>query len=212
MAMMYAERAPSRQITGAAAVIGVHAALIFAIVTGLAVRPPINPPPPPVDVVDVPVVKPVPPVPVVPRPIVITNTGPIDVPKPLDVPDLVFPDEVIVGPPVGQTFYVPTINTSASTQPLPLRSDPRHPLAPPVYPAAAIRGNQEGIVRLLIYVLPDGRVAEVKVERSSGFPLLDSAAVRKARAAWSFLPATSGSGQAIAAWGTYDVKFELKLN
>ncbi len=67
-------------------------------------------------------------------------------------------------------------------------------------------------MRLLIYVLPNGLVADVKIERSSGFPLLDNAAVRKARAAWSFLPATSGSGQAIAAWGTYDVRFELKLN
>jgi hypothetical protein len=34
--------------------------------------------------------------------------------------------------------------------------------------------------------------------------------MRKASSAWRFLPATSGSGQAIAAWGAFDVKFELR--
>lgn len=211
MAMMYAERAPSRQITGAAAVIGVHAALIFALVAGLAERETIEPRPNP-EYFPVPIPDDLDPVPPVPRPDVDEYAGPVVITEPDWVPDVVPDDDVIVGPPVEQTFYARTINTPVATQPLPLRSDPRHPLAPPDYPAAAIRGNQEGIVRLLIYVLPNGHVADVKIERSSGFPLLDNAAVRKARAAWSFLPATSGSGQAIAAWGTYDVRFELKLN
>src|ERR1700752_1088934 len=39
--MMYAERAPSRQLTSVAAVVAVHAALIFALVTGLQQRRPI---------------------------------------------------------------------------------------------------------------------------------------------------------------------------
>lgn len=62
---------------------------------------------------------------------------------------------------------------------------------------------------LLIYVLPDGKVGEVKVSRSSGYPRLDASAMREAKRSWRFLPANSGSGEAMAAWGTFEVTFEL---
>lgn len=95
--------------------------------------------------------------------------------------------------------------TAAITQ---LRSDPRHPLTQPEYPPASIRQGETGTVTLLIYVLPDGRVGEAKVRTTSGFARLDAAAVREARRAWRFLPATS-DGTAIGAWGTYSVTFRL---
>ncbi len=62
---------------------------------------------------------------------------------------------------------------------------------------------------LLIYVLPDGSVGDVKVSRSSGYPRLDASAMREAKQSWRFLPAKTGSGEAIPAWGTFEVSFEL---
>jgi len=208
MAMMYAERAPSRQITGAAAVIGVHAALIFAIVTGLTVRPPIVVDEPPFEYVPVPEAPPENTEPVKQPSIDDTQVDPLPIPKlpPLDHPM----DDVVIAEPII-TDSTPPIRTAAVSPHSPLRSDPRFPLAQPDYPASAVRANQEGTVQLLIYVLPNGRVGDVKIARSSGYPLLDASAARKAKAAWRFLPATTG-GQAIAAWGTFDVRFELKIN
>lgn len=82
-------------------------------------------------------------------------------------------------------------------------------LAPPVYPAASIRAEEQGTVTLLIYVLPDGRVGDVKVAKSSGYPRLDQAAMQAARGGWRFRPATQGGG-AVAAWGRYAVTFDLR--
>jgi protein TonB len=61
----------------------------------------------------------------------------------------------------------------------------------PDYPEAARRMRQEGVVILDILVSPDGAAGEVRVSRSSGFPLLDHAAVDAVRR-WTFAPARTG--------------------
>lgn len=48
--------------------------------------------------------------------------------------------------------------------------------ARPDYPAASLRNGESGTVTLALLVGTDGRVAESKVERSSGFKALDRAA------------------------------------
>lgn len=88
------------------------------------------------------------------------------------------------------------------------RVDPRYPLTQPEYPPSSIRQGEVGTVTLLIYVLPNGRVADAKVSRSSGFTRLDAAAVREAKRSWRFVPATS-DGTPVADWGTYAVTFRL---
>ena len=88
------------------------------------------------------------------------------------------------------------------------RVDPRYPLTQPEYPPSSIRQGEVGTVTLLIYVLPNGRVADAKVSRSSGFTRLDAAAVREAKRSWRFMPATS-DGTPVADWGTYAVTFRL---
>jgi protein TonB len=98
----------------------------------------------------------------------------------------------------------------AISEPSPLQVDPRKALTSPEYPATSIRQNEQGKVLLLIYVLPDGKVGEVKVSRSSGYPRLDASAMREAKRSWRFLPAKSGGGEPIAAWGTFEVAFELR--
>lgn len=62
--------------------------------------------------------------------------------------------------------------------------------APPRYPAAARRRGQEGRVVLLVEVGADGGAGGVAVDRSSGFSLLDAAAVAAVRR-WRFTPALS---------------------
>lgn len=58
---------------------------------------------------------------------------------------------------------------------------------PPVYPPMAIRQGQQGEVVLDVTINAQGAVVDVKVERSSGFRLLDRAAVEAAQK-WRFNP------------------------
>ncbi len=62
----------------------------------------------------------------------------------------------------------------------------------PDYPATARRRRQEGVVLLEALLTPDGRVRSVELQRSSGFPLLDQAAL-KAVAGWEFVVPTGPS-------------------
>ena len=61
----------------------------------------------------------------------------------------------------------------------------------PTYPPAAYRRGEAGTVALWVYVAADGFVDRVKVVKSSGYPLLDQAAVARLRN-WHFTPATQG--------------------
>ncbi|MDE2334650.1 MAG: energy transducer TonB [Rhodospirillales bacterium] len=61
----------------------------------------------------------------------------------------------------------------------------------PAYPPAAARRQERGTVALWLYVAADGFVDRVKVVKSSGYPLLDQAAVSRLRT-WHFTPATRG--------------------
>jgi protein TonB len=67
--------------------------------------------------------------------------------------------------------------------------------APP-YPRLARRRSLEGTVWLILNVAADGLPASVQIERSSGHPILDDAALTAARA-WRLAPATrNGAAEA----------------
>lgn len=53
----------------------------------------------------------------------------------------------------------------------------------PKYPSRAVRSGHQGLVVVDLEIDPDGRATRVTVERSSGFPLLDNAAIAAARQA-----------------------------
>jgi protein TonB len=78
----------------------------------------------------------------------------------------------------------------------------------PVYPAAARREGQEGTVHLRLEIKPDGRVGKVDVVTSSGFQLLDDAAVAAARK-WRYEPARE-DGRPVAEWRRVAVVFRLE--
>jgi TonB family protein len=72
------------------------------------------------------------------------------------------------------------------------RSNPR-----PRYPEAARAEGREGTALLKVTVLPDGKVGETAVERSSGHADLDRSAV-EAVTKWTFLPARRGEAPVAA--------------
>src|SRR5208337_3413866 len=72
-------------------------------------------------------------------------------------------------------------------QVIPAGPDPKVHNREPVYPDAAVRRGQQGVVILLIQVSPEGLPSLVDIARSSGFNLLDRAA-RDAVATWRFVP------------------------
>jgi protein TonB len=78
----------------------------------------------------------------------------------------------------------------------------------PNYPGVDRRLGHEGRVELRVHVDEQGRVLEVEVVRSSGFPGLDASAVHAVRR-WRFSPATNGT-ETIGGWGAVAVTFRLE--
>jgi protein TonB len=71
-----------------------------------------------------------------------------------------------------------------------------------------VRFGVEGAVTIELRVGPDGRVREARVQRSSGFPRLDAAALEEARRVWRLQPATF-DGSPVEAWHAVRVSFRL---
>lgn len=71
---------------------------------------------------------------------------------------------------------------------IPATPDNRHANRMPVYPRDAGRRGEEGSVRMLVMINPDGTVSHVELAVSSGHPELDRTAVR-AVSGWHFRPA-----------------------
>ncbi|MFZ5979754.1 MAG: energy transducer TonB, partial [Candidatus Zixiibacteriota bacterium] len=78
--------------------------------------------------------------------------------------------------------------------------------APPVYPLLAVHSGIEGVVWVRALVGERGNVLEAAVEKSSGFPYLDDAALKAAMKCRY----KSGMQQGIpvTCWVTYKVEFD----
>lgn len=200
----------SQQLTGISFVVGLHLVGIYLVASGLAHQA-VQTVMGPIETKVIEEVKPqqeeLPPPP--PK----LQTPPPYVPP----PDL---DVAIEAPP--PTSAPTTAISNVSNKPVP--AAPAAPPAPDVearldpkarrnawsednYPAASRRLGEQGDVILAVLVNADGSVGEVKVEKSSGFPRLDEAAVdfyKKAK----YLPAMK-DGKPIAGWKTLKVTFKL---
>jgi len=91
--------------------------------------------------------------------------------------------------------------SAAETAPIPLTQ------TLPVYPSTARRRRLQGVVVVAVEVTADGAAQSVVVQRSSGYPVLDSAALDAVRN-WRFTPAQR-AGQAVSAAVQVPIRFRL---
>ncbi|WVN40952.1 energy transducer TonB [beta proteobacterium MWH-UniP1] len=78
----------------------------------------------------------------------------------------------------------------------------------PPYPSIAVRMRAEGRVILIAQVLPDGRAGEVRIEKSSGYSVLDDSALKTVRG-WQFTPARK-DGVIVSQAVRIPIDFQLK--
>ncbi len=77
----------------------------------------------------------------------------------------------------------------------------------PDYPKEAREKGYQGEVLLRVEVLPNGRVGELELKKSSGYKLLDQSALDTVKR-WRFIPATK-AGTPIPFWVNIPIKFQL---
>ncbi|MDD5560117.1 TonB family protein [Candidatus Methylomirabilis sp.] len=77
----------------------------------------------------------------------------------------------------------------------------------PKYPLLAREKGYEGTVYLRVLVQVNGRVGQLAVDRTSGYEILDRAAVDSVKE-WAFFPAKKG-GRLVESWVLLPVKFAL---
>jgi protein TonB len=78
----------------------------------------------------------------------------------------------------------------------------------PSYPAQAEEEGWEGRVLLKVHVMANGRPDSVSVQKSSGYEVLDHAAVNIVKSSWHFVPAKRGDTP-IDGWVTVPIAFNL---
>ena len=79
----------------------------------------------------------------------------------------------------------------------------------PEYPQASVRAGEEGVVGINIYVTEDGRVGDVKLEKTSGFDRLDDAVLKHVKRSWKFTPCMQGETP-VACWYPLNLKMQIK--
>jgi protein TonB len=92
--------------------------------------------------------------------------------------------------------------------PIVVKTEARYRRNPePPYPLQAKRRRQEGLVLLRVLVTPQGTAKQLEVMQSSGFTILDEAAVQAVRA-WEFEPAVV-DGRLVSSEVEVPVRFKL---
>jgi len=80
---------------------------------------------------------------------------------------------------------------------------------PPLYPHAARRRGLQGRVLLHVEVMAAGHCGRIEVQQSSGYDILDTAAVEAVKE-WHFIPATH-FGISVTSWLHIPIRFELTV-
>ena len=135
-----------------------------------------------------------------------TNTIPSRPAMPAFAPQVPAASEVVTAPsPPPQEDTAP-VKEVASTPPLYQAAYLHNP--PPVYPLSAKRRGMEGKVLLRAEIQPDGMCSRVELKKSSGWELLDQAALEAVKH-WRFEPARRGA-QAVVEWAEIPINFSLQ--
>jgi protein TonB len=96
-------------------------------------------------------------------------------------------------PPVVQPVVVPPPKPKPPTEDYVPVTQPNFAMqATHVYPPEAARRHQQGTVVLMLYVNGSGTLDKIEIVKSSGFPLLDEAAIREMKLS-KFQPAMDGA-------------------
>ena len=152
---------------------------------------------------------------------------PVEVPRPIPLPNMRPPEIHIPTPPIDGLFIrmeeakavsppppvAAPVVAAAPPAPEPTLQPPRGDIAylnnpAPAYPAVSKKTREQGRVMLRVRVDEQGKVENVFVESSSGFTRLDEAA-REAVSHWRFLPARLGE-RAVAGWALVPINFQLR--
>jgi periplasmic protein TonB len=166
-----------------------HAAVLFYL------KPP-APKPPKIfneTYVDVTLTTPPPPQPE-PNPIVVPpkpeeKPQPPPPPKPeMTIPE---PKPKLPSPPVAQPIIVPPPKPPVQEY-VPVTQPNFAKQAEHVYPPEAARRHQQGTVILMLYINSGGTMDKIEIVKSSGFPLLDAAAIHEMKQS-KFEPAMDGA-------------------
>jgi len=129
------------------------------------------------------------------------------------------PDIAIEVAPVENTTAIQVTTTTRPVEappPAPVRKiarsapayDKRRSYTLPDYPPSELRAGNEGTVYLDLFVTVDGRIGEVRVKTSSGFPRLDEAAISHVKRTYRLSPAME-DGKPVADWVTLPVVFRI---
>jgi protein TonB len=141
-------------------------------------------------------------------------------PPPVDLkekpPVQVIAPDINITVPVEAPPPIQNVTTKAAPPPPPAPravapGTPIKPISMPdvhdYYPEQARRDGQEGRAQVKVCVGANGKIVSAETATTSGFPALDEAAIKVAKAA-RFKPATS-EGKAVDSCATLPVKFEL---
>lgn len=77
----------------------------------------------------------------------------------------------------------------------------------PRYPKLARRRGYQGVVMLKVLVSEKGKVEEIEVDRTSGYSILDTSAVKQVKT-WRFIPAMQGT-KPVSCWVEIPVRYQL---
>jgi len=214
--MSYLDQSRRRNPISVAAVVGVHVAVGYALLSGFAITVIKN-----IDHIPiiVPVTEPPPPQ---PHPIEIKRTRQAVNPDPVPIPDPnpTTPDPIIkmgdpgpiVGTPAGGgEIKMPPLEPARASQAagaVPERNW-RSWITTDDYPPAAIRQNVQGAVGISVMIGTDGRVRSCLVTQSSGSKVLDDATCRLYSARARFTPARDADGNATTAQRTDRYRWQI---
>jgi protein TonB len=191
-------------MVGISFVVALHIVIIYALVTVLARRN-VERSQAPIETKIISAPQPETPPPVPPTP------PQLAVPPPLYVP----PPEVDVAKPPPQSTAPTVVTTVAPATPAPtapVRVQPHVDLAhssQPDYPPEARRQGEQGSLVLQVLVEPDGHVSDAKLVQSSGFPILDQAALAGVKTNYRFAPG-SVDGKPQPMWFTFRFVWRLQ--
>lgn len=130
---------------------------------------------------------------------------PIPVPEQIALPAAVaVPVAAIVAPAAALAAAVVVATTEPDYKAAYLNNPP------PAYPLAARRMGLQGRVLLNVEVLANGICGHIRIEKSSGYAMLDNAALETVKT-WRFLPARQ-AGTSVDKWFMIPVQFSLRDN